>query len=82
MKSNFEENIEIDQGNKINNYFLIHPLPPPQYISIRQEPDCTRHRENPIPTSPQSTPQSPNTPVTGRPGFTFQNTPNGEVQRV
>ena len=27
MKSNFEENIKINQGNKINSYFLIHPPP-------------------------------------------------------
>ena len=85
MKSNFEENIKIDQGNKINSNFLIHPPPPPQYISICQEPDCMRHAQflrNPIPTSPQSTLQSPDTPVIRRAGFTLQNTPNGKVQRV
>ena len=40
MKSNFQENIKIDQGNKINIYFLIHP---PSTPTIRQEPVFTRH---------------------------------------
>ena len=39
LKSNFEENIKIDQGNRINSYFLIHPPPTP---TIRLNPPGTR----------------------------------------
>ena len=42
MKSNFEKNINIDQGNKINSYFLIHPPPTP---TIRLNPPGARLHE-------------------------------------
>ena len=42
MKSNFEENIKIDQGNKINSYFSMHPFPTPK---IRLNPPGTRLHE-------------------------------------
>ena len=42
MKNNFEENIEIDQGNRINSYFLIHP---PVTPTIRLNPPGTRLHE-------------------------------------
>ena len=85
MKSNFEENIKTDQGNKIKSNFLIHPPPPSQYVSIRQKPDCMRHARflpKSHPNKSQYAPQSPDTPVTGKAGFTPQNTTNGEVHRV
>ena len=55
---------------------MIHPFL--QHVLIRQKPDCTRHARflpNPIPTSHQSTPKSPDPPVTEKAGFTIQNTP-------
>ena len=42
MKNNFEENIKIDQGNKINSYFLIQP---PSTPTIRLNPPATRLHE-------------------------------------
>ena len=36
IKNNFEENIKIYQGNRINSYFLIHPPPAPTNVSIHQ----------------------------------------------
>ena len=85
MKSNFEENIKIDQGNRINSHFLINPPPIPTICLNMPGTNCTRHAQflpNPIPTSPQFMPQSPDTLVTGRAGFTLQNTPNGKDHRV
>ena len=78
MKSNFEKNIKINQGNKINSYFLIHLYPNPTIHLIFGRNLTVRgmhgFSQNPIPTSPQSMPQSPHTLVTGRAGFTLQNT--------
>ena len=42
MKSKFEENIKINQGNKINSFFFIHPPPTP---TIRLNPPETRLHE-------------------------------------
>ena len=84
MKSNLEENIKIDQENKINSYFLIHPPPPSQYVSICQKPDCMRHAQFLPKSHPNKSPihaPEPQALVIGRADFTLQNTPNGRVQR-
>ena len=63
MKNYFEENIKIDQGNKINSYFLIQ-LPPTPTIRLNS-PGTRLHKahlvasqipsqkvSNPRPTTP------------------------------